>query len=161
MAHFSLKIWAQFHGSPYRQIMRLRSRFPAYLQAANFCASLVSAECLGTWSMHAQTPEFAANLWNRLARSTEFPASVSADSWLTVSRAMKLGFDVTLWGSWKAPETGLQTDVYFHFWPTFIPHGDTQSKSIASVIGVYCLGIYGKLAHVNDIIVPGRITGSL
>ena len=37
---------AQFHGSAYRRILRLRSRFPAYVQAPNFCASLVSVECL-------------------------------------------------------------------------------------------------------------------
>ena len=82
---------AQFHGSAYRRILRLRSRFPAYVQAPNFCASLVSVECLVTWSTHAQKPKFAANPWNTLAVSTEFPASVSADSVLTVSRAMKLG----------------------------------------------------------------------
>ena len=33
---------AQFHGSAYRRIMRLRSQFPAYVQVPNFCASLVS-----------------------------------------------------------------------------------------------------------------------
>ena len=63
--------------SAYRRILRLRSRFPAYLLAPNTCASLVSVECLlVTWSTHAQTPKFASNPWNRLAVSTEFPASV-------------------------------------------------------------------------------------
>ena len=51
--------WAQFHGSAYRWILRLQSRFPAYVQAPNFCASLVSVECLVTWSTHAQKPKFA------------------------------------------------------------------------------------------------------
>ena len=46
--------WAQFHGSAYRRILRLRSQFPAYVQAPNFCASLV------TQSTHAQKPNFAA-----------------------------------------------------------------------------------------------------
>ena len=85
------QIRAQFHGSAYRRILRLRWQIPAYVQALNFCASLVSAECLVTWSTHAQNPKFAANLWKTLDVSTEFPASVSADSVLTVSRAMKLG----------------------------------------------------------------------
>ena len=58
-----------------------------------FCASLVSVECLETWSMHAQNPQFAANPWNTLAVSTEFHASVSSYYELTVSRAMKLGPD--------------------------------------------------------------------
>ena len=74
------RIRAQFHGSAYRRILRLRSRFPAYVQAPNFCASLVSVECLVTRSTHAQKPKFAANPWNTLAVSTEFPASVSAES---------------------------------------------------------------------------------
>ena len=34
----------------------------AYVQAPNFCASLVSLECLVTWSKYAQKPKFAANL---------------------------------------------------------------------------------------------------
>ena len=89
---------AQFHGSAYRQIRRLWLRFPAYVQAPNFCASLVSVECLVMWSTHAQKLKFAANPWNTLAISTEFPASVCAVSVLMVSRAMKLGpeleFDV-------------------------------------------------------------------
>ena len=82
---------AQFHGSLYRRILRLRSRFPAYVQAPNFCASFVSVECLVTRSTHVQKPKFVANPWNMLASSTEFPVSVSADSVLKVSRAMKLG----------------------------------------------------------------------
>ena len=48
--------WAQFHGSAYSRI-RLRSWFPAYMQASNLCASVVSLECLVT---HAQKPTFAA-----------------------------------------------------------------------------------------------------
>ena len=52
--------WAQFHGSAYRRILRLRSRFPAQVQAPNFCASLVSVECLVTWSTHAQKQKFTA-----------------------------------------------------------------------------------------------------
>ena len=75
----------------YRRILCLRLWFPTYVQVSNFCASLVSLECLVTWSTHAQKPKFAANPWITLAVSTEFPASVSADSVLTVSRAMKLG----------------------------------------------------------------------
>ena len=82
---------AQFHGSAYRRILRLQSRFLAYAQAPNFCTSLVRVEYLVKWSTHAQKPKFTANPWNTLAVSTEFPASVSADSVLTVSRAMKLG----------------------------------------------------------------------
>ena len=82
---------AQFHGSAYHRILRLRSRFPACVQAPNFCASLVSVECLVTLSTDGQKPKFVANLWNTLAISIEFPASVSADSMLMVSRAMKLG----------------------------------------------------------------------
>ena len=74
------KIRAQFHGPAYRRIQRLRSRFPAYVLAPNCCASLVSVECLVTRSTHAQKAEAAANPWNRLAVSTEFPASVSADT---------------------------------------------------------------------------------
>ena len=55
---------AQFHGSAYHQMLRLQSQFPAYVQAPNFCASLVSVECLVMWSMHTQKPKFAANSWN-------------------------------------------------------------------------------------------------
>ena len=91
MVYFRSTTRAQFHGSAYRRILRLRSRFPAYVQAPNFCASLVSVECLITWSTQAQKSKFAANPWNTLAVSTEFPAYVSADSVLTVSRAMNLG----------------------------------------------------------------------
>ena len=82
---------AHFHGSAYRQILRLRLWFPDYVQAPKVFASLVSVECLVTWRTHAQKPKFAANPWNTLAVSTEFSASVSADSVLTISRAMKLG----------------------------------------------------------------------
>ena len=57
----------------------------------NFCASLVKVECLVTWSRHGQKPKMVTNPWNMLAMSTEFPASASTDSVLTVSRAMKLG----------------------------------------------------------------------
>ena len=90
---------AQFHGSAYRRILRLRSRFAAYVQATNICASLVvSVESIVTRSPHAQKPKFPANPLNTLAVSTEFPASVSADSVLTVSRAMKLGPARYRWG---------------------------------------------------------------
>ena len=41
-----------------------------------------------------QKPKFAANLWNTLTISTQFPASVSVDSVLTVSRAMWNWFPV-------------------------------------------------------------------
>ena len=43
----------------------------AYMQAPNFCASLVSVECLVTWSMHAQKPKITANPWSLLAVSTD------------------------------------------------------------------------------------------
>ena len=109
--------WAQFHGSAYCRILRLRSWFPAYVQAPNFCASLVSVECLVTWSTHAQKPKFAANPWNTLAVSTKFPASVSADSVLTVSRAMKLGP-----GLWQLPNFSASKLILFRFWTTFHPH---------------------------------------
>ena len=60
--HFaSDNIRAQLHGSAYPQILPLRSRFPAYAQAPNFCASLVSVESLEMRSTHAQKPKFAAN----------------------------------------------------------------------------------------------------
>ena len=80
----------RFHGCAYRRVLRLRSRFPAYVQAPNFCTSLVSVECLVTRNTHAQKPKFAASPWNTLTVSTKFPASI-ADSVLTVSRTMKLG----------------------------------------------------------------------
>ena len=57
---------------------------PLNVQAPNFCA-------------YAQKPKFAANPGNVLAVSTEFPASVSADFVLTVSRAMKLGPGELAW----------------------------------------------------------------
>ena len=85
------KNWAQSHGSAYRRIQRLRSRFHLYVQAPNFCASLLSVDCLLMLSTHVQKPKLANNPWNTLAVSTEFPPLVSADSMLTVSRAMKLG----------------------------------------------------------------------
>ena len=88
--------WAPFHGSAYRQILRLRSWFPGYLQASNFCASLVSVDCLVMWSTHEQKPRFVANPWNTLVWSTEFAASVNADSVVTVSRAMKMGLGLLL-----------------------------------------------------------------
>ena len=68
---------AQLYGSAYRRILRLRSRFPACVQASNFCASLVSVECLVTRRTHAQKPKFTANPRNTLAVSTEFPAKQS------------------------------------------------------------------------------------
>ena len=65
----------------YRRILRLRSRFPACVLAPNLCASLESVECLVTRSTYAQKPKFAANPWNTLTVSTEFPASASAEPW--------------------------------------------------------------------------------
>ena len=50
--------WAQFHGSAYRRILRLRSRSAAYAQAPNFCTSLVSIDRLVMRSTHAQRPKF-------------------------------------------------------------------------------------------------------
>ncbi len=44
--------------------------------------------------MHAHKQTFSANPRNTLDVSTRFPASVSADSLLTVNRAMKFGPDV-------------------------------------------------------------------
>ena len=90
--------WNLGQGSAYRQILHLRSRFPAYAcKRLISCAILVSVECLVTRrSTHAQKPTFAANPCNTLAVSTEFPPSVSADSVLTVSRAKKLGPDQVL-----------------------------------------------------------------
>ena len=67
---------AQFHGSAYCRILCLRSRFPAVIQAPNFCASLVSIEYLVIWSTHAQKPTVAGEMWNMLAVSTDFPASL-------------------------------------------------------------------------------------
>ena len=76
--------WAQLICSAYRRIPRLRSQVTAYLRAPNFCASCVlSVECLVKWSPHAHKPKFP------LTREIRLP--VSADSLLTVSRAMKLG----------------------------------------------------------------------
>ncbi len=72
---------------------------PLTVQAPSFCASCVSEECLvhALWSTLAHFKQkFSANLWNRLDVSTEFPASVSADSLLTASRAMKLGPDIII-----------------------------------------------------------------
>ena len=92
---------AQFHGSAYRRILRLRSRFSAFIQALNFCAILVSVECLVTRSTHGQKPKFSTNPWNTLAVSTKFPASISADAVLTVSRAMKLDPDGVTASRWK------------------------------------------------------------
>ncbi len=62
---------------------------PLTVQATNFCAIRVSEECLVTWSTHAHKQTFPAFPWNMFdVLSTEFPASVSADSLLTVGRAM-------------------------------------------------------------------------
>ncbi len=57
----------------------------------NSCASCVSEECLVAWSKHVHKQKCPANLWNMLVVSAEFPAFVSVDSLLTVSRAIKLG----------------------------------------------------------------------
>ncbi len=64
---------------------------PLTVQAPNFRSSCVSEECLVTWSTHAHKQKFSANSWNTFDVSKEFPASISADSLLMVSRAMKLG----------------------------------------------------------------------
>ena len=36
-----------------------------------------------------------------------------------------------------------------HLWPTFMSHRDMQSNSRADVIGVCCLGFYGKLLSMH------------
>ena len=55
-------IMAQFHGSAYRRILRLQSRFPViHASTLFFCISLESVECLVTRSTHAQKPKFAPN----------------------------------------------------------------------------------------------------
>ena len=71
-----VKARAQFHGSAYRRILHLRPRFPTYVRAPNFCTSLVSIECLVSWSTHAQKPKFAANPWDTLTVCTEFQAPI-------------------------------------------------------------------------------------
>ena len=58
-------------------------------QVPNFCASCVSVDCLVTWRTQTHKPKFPANPWNTHDVSKEFPASVSVDSLLTISRAMK------------------------------------------------------------------------
>ncbi len=64
---------------------------PNTVQAPNYCTSRASEECLVTWSTHAHKQTFPAKQWNTLDVSKEFTASVSADSLLIVSRAMKFG----------------------------------------------------------------------
>ena len=48
------------------RILRLRSRFPAYVQAPIFCAILVSIKMPSNVDYHAQKPKCAANPWNTL-----------------------------------------------------------------------------------------------
>ena len=55
--------------------------------------AVLAHRCLVTWSMQVHKPKFPAKLWNTLEVSKEFPASISADSLLTVSIAVKLGPD--------------------------------------------------------------------
>ena len=64
---------------------------PLTVQVLNFFAGFVSTDRLLTWSQHRHKQKFPANLENMLDVRAEFPASISADSLLTVSRAMKLG----------------------------------------------------------------------
>ena len=63
------------------------------LKALNFCASCAGKECLVTWNTPAHKPKFPAYTRNTLAVSTKYPASVTAVSVLTVSRAIILGPD--------------------------------------------------------------------
>ena len=92
MYYWGLACLAQFHGSAYRRVLRLRSRFPAYVQAPSFCTSLVSVECL----VGMAEAKVRRQPLKSLAVSTECPASVSADSVLAVSRAIKLGPDAVI-----------------------------------------------------------------
>ena len=67
---------------------------PRFMQALNFSASPVSIYRMpSNADSHEQKPKFSASPWNTLAVSTEFLASVSADSVLRVTRAMNLGPD--------------------------------------------------------------------
>ena len=61
--------------------------------------------------MHAQKPKFAASTWNTLGVSTEFPASISANSVLTVSRTMKL-CPVVLYLQWCTESVNLLSYRY-------------------------------------------------
>ena len=70
----------------------------------NFCASLVSVECLVTRSTHAQKPKFAANPWNTLAISTEFPAFVS---FCAYGKQSHKNWALTNWKSYSNRETNL------------------------------------------------------
>ena len=88
MALLTTEFCAYYHDSPLK---------------CNFHATLVSVVCLVPWSTHAQKPKFVADPWNTLVVIKEFPATVSADSLLTVSRAMKLSS-----GVWSA-ECGFET----------------------------------------------------
>ena len=134
-------ILALFHGSAYRRILRLRSGSPAYVYVPNFCGSLINVECLVMWSTHRQKPTFAANLWNTLAMSTEFPTCVTADSVLTVSRAMKLGFYFFM----KSSQGQCSTNVRYHSpvavavaWPDVEP--SASAESAGSSFWTRCLG---------------------
>ena len=79
--------WAQVLGSVYHQVLLSITILRLLCKCKHFCASLVSIECLVLWSTHA-------NAWNTLDVSVAFPTFISAESLLTVNRAMKLGHDV-------------------------------------------------------------------
>ena len=70
------------------------------LLTAEFCAdnqnslltvqlSCITEDCM--WGTHVHKQKFSAHPWNMLDIRVELPASVSADSLVTVSRAMTLG----------------------------------------------------------------------
>ena len=58
------------------EILRLRSRFIAYVQAPNFCTSLVKMPNKVEYAR--AEAKIRASPWNTLAVSTDFSASVSA-----------------------------------------------------------------------------------
>ena len=61
MALLNAEFCAYDHDSPFDML------------APNFCANLVSVECLVMWSTHSHKQKFTASPWNTLAVSTEFP----------------------------------------------------------------------------------------
>ena len=75
---------AQFHGLLTAEFCAYDDDSPLVVQAPNFWASLVSLECRVTGVRKCRSQ-------NSPLTREKFPASVSADSALTVSRAMKLG----------------------------------------------------------------------
>ncbi len=79
-------------------------------QEPNFPFTCVSKDCLVMRSTHVHKQRCPANLWNMLSVSAELPASVSADSLLLVSRAMKLGSSCMLYHihTYQSPFTNQQ-----------------------------------------------------